>query len=773
MGIFDRILGREEKGTPRATQPNTVEGFKGNGAIVVRDDRGKRKQEIPNVDTKAEVLSDDPMAIYKPSGSKHVDAAKALGNNTGWTYAAVNAIASEVANIQWRLYKITEKDHEEQDEHELLDLLESVNEHMTGIELKYMTMAHLELAGNCYWYLEGVKDDMGKPTSIHLLNPGRVRVKLNKNKFPWSIDHYEFTIDGKVMRFEPYEILHLKYPDPSDPYVGLGIPQAIPVWIDSDNYAMEYNRKFFLNGAAIGLYLATQTNIEGQIDRIRRSFNDKYAGNENAHKIPVFPKGVEMKSTGSSQRDMDFAKLTETTRDRILAAFRVSKTILGTAESDTNRATAETADYVFSKRTIKPKMLLVTSFINERLVPRYGDDIYLTFIDPVPEDKAARTTEMKEAVGGMPVITQNEARKNFMGLGGIEGGDKLMSPTSMQETGKTGKLDGEVQTPALARSLTASGRYSKSIRVRTGGKTAHSAAYKTRVALGKAFQKALETKEVGDDHKIKSVKDLTREEYMEHYKRFTKRTDEAIETLEKTFKAVNKKQKEVVIENLPKVTGVKKAKAVEKALADLFNMKEWVQIVVDLATPTLESLTKDEAIAAFSMIGVESVNILAKDPIKNALEAGISKMAESYNQTTLDQLKTVLGEKMTQDGGTNLAELTDAVQGVYDFADEKRAYRVAATESSRTANWANKTAWQESGVVKSLKWYTGEDATVCEFCHEQDGKVIPITTNFFDAGDTIMGSDGGEMDADYGPVGAPPLHPNCRCYTRPEEISID
>ena len=44
---------------------------------------------------------------------------------------------------------------------------------------------------------------------------------------------------------------------------------------------------------------------------------------------------------------MDFSKLTEATRDRILAAFRVSKTILGTAESDTNRATAETADYVF------------------------------------------------------------------------------------------------------------------------------------------------------------------------------------------------------------------------------------------------------------------------------------------------------------------------------------------------------------------------------------------------------------------------------------------
>src|SRR3982075_4020812 len=132
---------------------------------------------------------------------------------------------------------------------------------------------------------------------------------------------------------------------------------------------------------------------------------------------------------------MDFGGLADATRDRILAGFRVSKTILGTAESDTNRATAETADYVFSKRTIKPKMLMVISFLNEYLVPRYGDDLYLTFIDPTPEDKAFKTLEMQAAVSNMPIMTQNEARRNYLGLGPIEGGDKLMAPNTMSEAG--------------------------------------------------------------------------------------------------------------------------------------------------------------------------------------------------------------------------------------------------------------------------------------------------------------------------------------------------
>ena len=33
---------------------------------------------------------------------------------------------------------------------------------------------------------------------------------------------------------------------------------------------MEYNRKFFINGTQVGLYIQTDTNVEGNIDRIRK-----------------------------------------------------------------------------------------------------------------------------------------------------------------------------------------------------------------------------------------------------------------------------------------------------------------------------------------------------------------------------------------------------------------------------------------------------------------------------------------------------------------------
>jgi phage portal protein BeeE len=49
-------------------------------------------------------------------------------NFDGWTYAAVDAIASEVAIIQPRLYKNNGDDHNEKTDHPLLTSLDGVYE---------------------------------------------------------------------------------------------------------------------------------------------------------------------------------------------------------------------------------------------------------------------------------------------------------------------------------------------------------------------------------------------------------------------------------------------------------------------------------------------------------------------------------------------------------------------------------------------------------------------------------------------------------------------
>src|ERR1017187_10529255 len=113
--------------------------------------------------------------IDRPSANSRIDAAKAMENNTGFVYAATRAIAREVMNIEFRLFQVKGKSHNELEEHELLDLLDGVNDFMTGPELKYLTSIHLDLTGNAYWYLEGVGNDLSRPKAIYPMDPSRVR----------------------------------------------------------------------------------------------------------------------------------------------------------------------------------------------------------------------------------------------------------------------------------------------------------------------------------------------------------------------------------------------------------------------------------------------------------------------------------------------------------------------------------------------------------------------------------------------------------------------
>jgi hypothetical protein len=50
---------------------------------MLRDRPSTRKAGIPAAETKSAPMGDDPLAIYKPTDAKSVDAAKAVGSFSG------------------------------------------------------------------------------------------------------------------------------------------------------------------------------------------------------------------------------------------------------------------------------------------------------------------------------------------------------------------------------------------------------------------------------------------------------------------------------------------------------------------------------------------------------------------------------------------------------------------------------------------------------------------------------------------------------------------
>lgn len=715
-------------------------------------------RKATNLSLASGLSNEDPFTLWSKSRKVSID--KAMGTYNSWVYAAVRSIAEELAKISFRLYQVNKDGvHEEIFDHEILDLLDGVNPFQTGYELRYLTSTHLELAGNSYWLLDGVEKDTDKPKAIFLLNPRYTNPV--PAPLPEFIKGYSYSIDGKTVTYKPAQILHFKYPDPNDPYQGIGTVQAIADWIDSDNFANDVNLNYFKNGARLGGLLSSENAItDAQMKVLRASFENLYKGAGNAYRIAVLPKGVKYDEASSNPKDMDFANLQSVMRDKILAGFRVPKTILGGSESETNRATAETANYVFAARTIKPKMEMIVQQLNEFLVPRYGDNLYLDFVDPVPEDKAQKIEEMKAAIAGQPVISVNEAREEYFGLDGVDNGESVMTIGLAFPLGKP-------KPKSINRTTRKGGTTDKKPSSRGAKNT------KARKVMAEEIAKRItenieSSKKQFEETKTKArrdLSDLSNAEYEVLYKGFVLRVTKYENLQHEAIKKFNSDQKAVVISNVTRFVEKKGWKITQE---DIFNKEKWVGAMIDLSDPILSGLYEAEGKEAAQLLG--SSNFTISPEARAALDRALSLMAESYNDTTLGLLKDVIEEGLAE--GTSLPELTGKISDIYAFSDEVRAAQVARTETFRIANESTKEAWKQSGVVKTIKWYTAADEMVCPWCESMHGKIINIDENFYDKGDVHTGSDGSSLDISYGDVGAPPIHVSCRCYTRPEDISI-
>src|SRR5207244_2292232 len=95
-------------------------------------------------------------ALLRQPGWWRDDHTEQLRNYQSWVYAAVNAIAQEVAMQQPFCYRNTGQAEHEQlplpHTHPLVRLLTTPNPWLTPWELWYLSVVYLELTGNCYWY---------------------------------------------------------------------------------------------------------------------------------------------------------------------------------------------------------------------------------------------------------------------------------------------------------------------------------------------------------------------------------------------------------------------------------------------------------------------------------------------------------------------------------------------------------------------------------------------------------------------------------------------
>lgn len=142
--------------------------------------------------------------------------------------------------------------------------------------------------------------------------------------------------------------------------------------------------------------------------------------------------------------------------------------------------------------------------------------------------------------------------------------------------------------------------------------------------------------------------------------------------------------------------------------------------------------------------------------------AYLGKVAKSYNDETADAIRRVT-EQGAVEAWDNV-ELADNLREIMN-TDEWRVQRLARTETHRAAGLASLDAMQEleaeTGVKFQKTWHVNPlIPNHCAHCLEMDGKSLPLNTPFIS-----------EEENDFADMEMAAAHPNCACYMTYEIVA--
>lgn len=341
------------------------------------------------------------------------DATEQLRNYQSWVYAAVNAIAQEVARHRPLVYFNTgPAEHDQKqvtNEHPLIRLLDNPNPWMTPWELWYLTILYLELTGNCYWY--AALQNNGYPGELWIIPTPWVRIHPDPKQF---VKGYEVNAPGTGSEFfGPQEIIHLKYPNPLDVHYGLSPLQANALTIDANTELQKSRYASFSNGVRPGVVLQTdQVLSEVVARRLEESVKHRFGGRENWHRPLVLEQGLKATPWTLTPAEMDFLNSSRMSRDEIFALFRVPAPIAGIVENMGLGADIwHGARVMFCEGTIQPKLDLIGQALTRGLARRYNPQLEIAFADCSPRNQEQRRKD-DELDAKLGLRTYNEIRRS-------------------------------------------------------------------------------------------------------------------------------------------------------------------------------------------------------------------------------------------------------------------------------------------------------------------------------------------------------------------------
>jgi len=296
---------------------------------------------------------------------------------------------------------------EEVDEHPFLDLTKTANPFMSGREFRELTSLFLDLTGDAYWYI--IRDGLQVPRELWVIPSPYIQPIPGKDLRDF-VKGYLYKRGGIELTLEIDDVVHLRYPNPKNEYIGFSCVQGVAdaVYVNKEMYVFE--EALFKNKARVGGVLES-TELIGteEMKRLKEDWQQKYEGSAKGGKTAVLPPGMKFSKDTMTPQELSFIEGKKITREEIAVAFDIP--IGKLVSTDVNRANADSSDYTHAKSGIMPRLRKQEEKLNE-LLSLFDTNIFCAFDDVVPEDREQLLKENTEYVNA-GILSRDEVRADL------------------------------------------------------------------------------------------------------------------------------------------------------------------------------------------------------------------------------------------------------------------------------------------------------------------------------------------------------------------------
>lgn len=402
-----------------------------------------------------------------------------------WVMDCVDLYAQTASNAKYhwerdgKKYVAQKSDSDADDVHEAPADLAALFAHpcptIDWTELIELAVIDILLAGEFFW-LKFQVNTLGKPKALYRISPALIEV------VPDAVapKGYIYTPPGgKPMKLSPDEVLHVKRPNPHNPWRGLSYIAGGPRTFDLELSLTDQMANYYQQGTKLAGTLESDRSVPpSSFQKIKRGFLQMYAGAANAHKVAVLERGLKFKPTSADAQQAEFAVISKWSRDRVHANFKCSPVLTGDV-GGVDRQSVREAQRIFDNKVMRPFLNRVQSMISLGLTQAWGFDFVIEheYVMPI-EDKldlavglatlpGLQVKDIREAVGKPPLGDErDEIVLNLPGLPREEGGHP--DPNLAGEAGRPPQRENTVAFPkpgqALPPSANAREGYQKALR---------------------------------------------------------------------------------------------------------------------------------------------------------------------------------------------------------------------------------------------------------------------------------------------------------------------